>query len=81
MSDNIHRPAHYMGRNGLEGIEVLRQFLTPEEYLGWCKGNALKYLLRAGRKNDANEDVAKAGKMCEFYLKAAHDTSELERAA
>lgn len=37
--------------------------LTPEEFKGWCKGNALKYSLRAGRKDPAKEvqDLAKAG--------------------
>ena len=34
-----------------------------EGFKGWCKGNALKYSLRAGRKDPAKEvqDLAKAG--------------------
>lgn len=50
MTDNVNHPSHYVGRNGLEAVDVLKEFLTPEEFMGWCKGNALKYLLRAGRK-------------------------------
>lgn len=67
MEDVINNPSHYKGRNGLECVDVLQAFLTPEEFLGWCKGNALKYLLRAGKKGSALEDVAKAGKLCEFH--------------
>lgn len=37
--------------------------VATEEFKGWCKGNALKYSLRAGRKDPAKEvqDLAKAG--------------------
>lgn len=53
--------------NGMESIEVIRATLTNEEYLGWCKGNALKYQFRAGKKNPdkTKEDYRKAS----FYLK------------
>lgn len=71
MTDNVNHPSHYVGRNGLEAVDVLKEFLTPEEFMGWCKGNALKYLLRAGRKNDVREDVAKAEKMCVFFQEVA----------
>lgn len=71
MADNVNHPSHYVGRNGLEAVDVLKEFLTPEEFMGWCKGNALKYLLRAGRKNDVREDVAKAEKMCVFFQEVA----------
>lgn len=47
----------------IESVDVIRAVLTPEEFKGWCKGNALKYSLRAGRKDPAKEvqDLAKAG--------------------
>lgn len=48
MTDNVNHPSHYVGRNGLEVVDVPKEFLTPEEFMGWCKGNALKCLLRAG---------------------------------
>ena len=39
--------------------------LTPEEFRGYCKGNALKYISRAGKKGSAREDAAKAA----WYLR------------
>lgn len=63
MNDAVHHPSHYtLPGLTVESVDVIRAVLTPEEFKGWCKGNALKYSLRAGRK-DAKEvqDLAKAG--------------------
>ena len=64
MNDAVHHPAHYtLPGLTVESVDVIRAVLTPEEFKGWCKGNALKYSLRAGRKDPAKEvqDLAKAG--------------------
>lgn len=64
MNDAVHHPSHYtLPGLTVECIDVIRAVLTPEEFKGWCKGNALKYSLRAGRKDPAKEvqDLAKAG--------------------
>lgn len=64
MSDAVHHPSHYtLPGLTVESVDVIRAVLTPEEFKGWCKGNALKYSLRAGRKDPAKEvqDLAKAG--------------------
>nr|DAE11006.1 MAG TPA: nucelotide kinase [Myoviridae sp. ctRbn2] len=64
MNDAVHHPQHYtLPGLDVEGVDVIRAVLTPEEFKGWCKGNALKYSLRAGRKDPAKEvqDLAKAG--------------------
>jgi len=34
--------------------------LTHEEFVGFLKGNVIKYSLRAGRKEDAYDDADKA---------------------
>lgn len=54
--DSIN-PQHYRGKGGLEGIDVVEQF-----ELGFCLGNAMKYILRCGRKPKADpiEDPKKA---------------------
>ena len=57
--DVITNPSHYQGINGLEAIEVHKNFLTKEELRGYYKGNALKYLLRERNKNGL-EDLKKA---------------------
>ena len=59
MNDNVKHPAHYCV-GGIETIDYIRAKLTPEEFIGYCKGNALKYISRAGKKGDASEDLAKA---------------------
>lgn len=51
-------PAHYKV-GGIECIDYLRAKLTPEEFRGFLKGNAVKYLSRAEHKGNA-EDYAKA---------------------
>ena len=63
-NDAVHHPSHYtLPGLTIESVDVIRAVLTPEEFKGWCKGNALKYSLRAGRKDPAKEvqDLAKAG--------------------
>lgn len=64
MNDAVHHPSHYtLPGLTVESVDVIRAVLTPEEFKGWCKGNALKYSLRAGRKDPTKEvqDLAKAG--------------------
>ena len=59
MSDNVHNPKHYQGRNGLEAIDVHRNFMNDEQLTGYHLGNLLKYLLRYRKKNGI-EDLEKA---------------------
>lgn len=54
MTDKVNHPTHYQG-NGLEAIDVIEAF-----GLGFCLGNAIKYILRAGKKGDRREDLEKA---------------------
>ena len=44
MSDPIS-PDHYK-QGAVECIEAIKSALTPEEFRGYCKGNALKYIWR-----------------------------------
>lgn len=55
MTDNVDHPAHYKA-GGIEVIDVIEAY-----DLGFHGGNAVKYILRAGRKTaDATEDIRKA---------------------
>lgn len=58
--DPVNNPKHYDLFPGQQPIDVIRAYLTPEEFAGFCKGNILKYRLRAGEKGDAAQDLAKA---------------------
>lgn len=60
MTDEINSPSHYMLFPDMEAIDVIKAALTPEEFAGYCKGNALKYRLRAGEKGPAEKCIAKA---------------------
>ena len=59
MSDNVHNPKHYQGRNGLEAIDVHRNFMNDEQLTGYHLGNLIKYVLRYRRKNGI-KDLEKA---------------------
>jgi hypothetical protein len=58
-NDLINSPAHYI-TGGIETIDFIRAKLTDEEYKGYLKGNAVKYLARAGVKGAEMQDLAKA---------------------
>ena len=63
-NDEVHNPSHYQLEGlGIESVDVIRAVLTEEEFQGWCKGNALKYLMRAGKKDPSKEmqDLEKGG--------------------
>lgn len=58
VDDNPVTPDYYrMG--GVETIDYLHAFLTEDEFNGFCKGNIIKYVSRANRKNGI-EDIRKA---------------------
>lgn len=40
--------------------DVMEVVLTREEFIGFLKGNYIKYAMRAGSKGDPLEDAAKA---------------------
>lgn len=68
------RPAHYGGADNLyETIKVLRAWMRPEEFEGFCAGNALKYLSR-WRSKGGVEDLRKA----RVYLDWLIDASEVK---
>jgi hypothetical protein len=50
----VDHPPHYQGKS-METIEVIESF-----DLNFCLGNAIKYILRAGKKGDKEEDLRKA---------------------
>ena len=68
MSDNVHNPKYYQGRNGLEAIDVLRNFMSDEQLTGYHLGNLLKYLIRYSKKNGI-EDLEKAKVHMDWLIK------------
>lgn len=66
MSDPVD-PAHY-GSGTYEAIKVLAAWLSPDEFRGYCLGNVLKYVARAGKKGDRVEDLRKARRYLDFAI-------------
>jgi hypothetical protein len=56
--DDVNQPPHYK-IGGIETIDIIKAKLTPDEFRGYLKGNVVKYLTRAGHKDDAGKDVDK----------------------
>ena len=71
MERAVNSPKHYTV-GGHEAIDVIKAKLTREEFRGFCKGNALKYLMRANYKNKHDEDLKKA----DWYLSKEIEQSE-----
>lgn len=74
--DNVNHPPHYKGLNGFETIDVIENF-----DLGFHLGNAVKYILRCGKKVEITglvstglaaevDDLAKARWYIDRVLKA-----------
>jgi len=45
---------------GIQPWELMEALLEPEEFIGFLKGNAMKYALRDGKKEGATKDAEKA---------------------
>ena len=58
--DMVNHPPHYT-LGGIETIDFIQAKLTKEEFLGYLKGNVLKYGSRIGNKGAAVLDAGKLG--------------------
>ena len=55
MNDPVNHPSHYCSDSGLEAIHVIEAF-----GLNFHLGNAVKYILMAGKKDNEIQDLRKA---------------------
>ena len=72
MSDPVHNPSHYKS-GGIEAIDVIEAF-----ELNFRLANVIKYVLRAGRKGDALEDLEKAAWYLDREIDKLEERAELE---
>lgn len=56
--DLVNQPPHY-NQGGIECVEAIKASMSPEEFQGYLKGNAIKYLWRYRHKNGI-QDLQKA---------------------
>ena len=55
----VDNPPHY-NNGGIECIEAIEAMLSKDEYIGYLRGNALKYMWRFRYKSKPFEDLRKA---------------------
>jgi hypothetical protein len=62
MSDPVEHPAHYTDGPACPACGATIECITVAERMGFCLGNAVKYLWRAGKKDPTAEleDLKKA---------------------
>ena len=65
--DMVNSPPHYK-QGEVECIDGIKSALSEDEWRGYCKGNALKYIWRERHKGQA-ESLAKA----QWYLNKMGD--------
>ena len=53
------KSTHYEIWKDFEAIDIIQELLTHEEYVGFLKGNILKYQLRLGKKDSVEYDMEK----------------------
>lgn len=58
IASNVNHPDHY-NRGSIECIDAIKSALTEEEFRGYLKGNAMKYIWRERDKGGA-ESIRKA---------------------
>ena len=63
MTDPVNHPPHYNGGD-IECIDAIKASMSTAEWLGYLKGNSLKYLWRYQYKKKPAEDISK----CQWYL-------------
>ena len=68
--DPVNHPSHYCSGD-IECIDAISSALGHDGIIDFCRGNAIKYLWRAGLKGDMGEDLRKAAWYCERAAKEA----------
>lgn len=50
---------HYNAAGDFQPIEVMQASMPPEQFIGFLRGNVIKYTMRAGRKDDMRREIDK----------------------
>jgi hypothetical protein len=73
MTDLVNKPPHY-NAGGVECIKAIEASMSPGEFKGYLKGNAMKYLWRYNLKGSAVQDLEK----CIWYVTRLKEVVERE---
>lgn len=55
----VYHPEHYTSGD-IECIDAIRSMLTFDQFQGYCRGCAMKYIWRADLKDDPSTNIQKA---------------------
>ena len=58
-ADMVNAPPHYTA-GGVECIDAIEAALGPEQFIGFLRGQVLKYTWRTGKKDEHAQDVRKS---------------------
>lgn len=86
MKEDINHPERYGGDTTYECVKVLKAWMSADEYKGFLRGNALKYLCRVGKKDEAVKELKKAKWYIEKLIETENEepidcTEELKKAS
>ena len=70
-TDAVNHPSHYTAGK-VECIEAIQESMMHEEYTGYLKGNAMKYIWRYRTKGKPVEDLEKARWYLDRLIKAVN---------
>jgi len=73
MPDAVSQPSHYQSDDGVECIDAIRAALGIDGFVAHCRGTAIKYAWRSGKKAAHAEDLRKACVYLEWAAKAIED--------
>jgi hypothetical protein len=73
MHDAIKRPNHYCEGRKYEPKDVIRDW-----GLNFNLGSAVKYISRAGRKDDIIQDLKKAREFLDFEIAALYEENDIQ---
>jgi hypothetical protein len=59
MTDVVNSPSHYTSGD-IECIDAIEASMSKKEFVGFLKGNAIKYLWRYDKKKKPIEDLQKS---------------------
>ena len=66
LPESVYSPPHYK-QGKIECIEAIQSALTEEEFRGYCKGNAMKYIWRERHKG-GTESIEKAAWYLDYMM-------------
>jgi hypothetical protein len=74
-ADDIQVSGNHYKDMPVQPWHVMESVLTREEFIGFLKGNVIKYSLRAGRK-EGSDDAGKARHYMQKLKEVINDTRE-----